>query len=52
MSQRLPSSSALQRLPVLPTIELVTTLLVPPTSVELVTLDELFELIELPELTD
>jgi hypothetical protein len=36
----------------LPTIELVIVLLVPPTSVELVTLDELFELIELETLDE
>jgi hypothetical protein len=43
----LPLISALHRLPVLPTIELVTVLLVPPTSIELDTLDELFEVTEL-----
>jgi hypothetical protein len=47
ISQRLPLISALHRLPVLPTIELVTVLLVPPTSIELETLDELFEVMEL-----
>jgi hypothetical protein len=52
MSQRLPSFSALHMLPVLPTIEFVTGLVVPPTSVELVTLEELFELIELLTLVD
>jgi hypothetical protein len=46
-SQRLPFISALHMLPFLPTIEFVTVLLVPPTSIELVTLDELFEVIEL-----
>jgi hypothetical protein len=54
ISQRLPFTSALHWLPVLPTIEFVTALLVPPTSVELVTLDELFviELFTLDELLD
>ena len=39
-------------LPVLPTIEFVTVLLVPPTSVELVMLDELLELTELETLVE
>ena len=46
ISQRLPSTTALHMLPVLPTIEFVTAP-VPPVSIELETLDELFEMIEL-----
>jgi hypothetical protein len=49
-SQRLPFISALHMLPVLPTIELVTALLVPPTL--LVTLDESLLVIELDTLLE
>jgi hypothetical protein len=47
----LPSFSALHILPVLPIIEFME-VVVPPTSVELVTLDESFELIELRTLLE